>query len=149
LIGDQQLLTCHAYVCSVLASRTTPQEDLLRACQLVCELSSRCSQQQLLAFKRAGGTSAITSLLKSSDEEVLDAAASALASLSGECGARRLEEEASDAHARGLAAAQPHSGTVACEPSALVPQAAGARARLQRQAGARAGACLLRERHCA
>ena len=33
--------------------------------------------------------------------------------------------------------------------SALVPQAAGARARLQGQSGARAGACLLRERHCA
>jgi hypothetical protein len=101
LIGDKKLLTAHAYVCSVLASRTTPQEELLRACQRVCELSSQCSEPQLLAFKRAGGTSAITSLLKSSDEEILDAAASALASLSGECGARRLEEQASAAHARG------------------------------------------------
>jgi hypothetical protein len=36
----------------------------------VCELSSRCSDQQLLAFKRAGGTCAIALLLKSSDEEV-------------------------------------------------------------------------------
>ena len=74
LIGDRKLLTSHAYVCSVLASRTTPQEELLRACQRVCELSSRCSDQPLLAFnltyKLAGGTSTITSLLESSDKEV-------------------------------------------------------------------------------
>ena len=83
------LLTAPARADSVLASRQTPREEVLGACHRVCELAPRCSEQQLLAFKRSGGTSAITALMKKlDDEEMLDAAAAALSSLSGASGAR-------------------------------------------------------------
>lgn len=67
---------------SVLASRNNSKEEHIWACERVCALSSHCSEQQLQKFMRSGGTSAITALLKSYDENILDAAASALSSLS-------------------------------------------------------------------
>lgn len=65
----------------MLASKA-PKEAHLRACDRVCALSSRSSESQLQRFMRAGGTSAITALLKSKDDEIVDAAAAALTNLS-------------------------------------------------------------------
>jgi len=69
-------------VINVLASQTTSKEERLAACDRVCTLSSKCSESQLQRFMRAGGTSAITALLKSEDEDLVDAAAAALTNLS-------------------------------------------------------------------
>ena len=65
-----------------LATRDGTTGHLTTACRCVSSLASRCSAAEIEAFMRSGGTSALTSLLKSRDEEVVDAAAAALADLS-------------------------------------------------------------------
>ena len=80
---------------SVLASRHGSKEEHIWACERVCVLSSRCSEHECQSFMRSGGTSAITALLKSCDEDIVDAAASALTSLSSPS-VRRPEDKVFD-----------------------------------------------------
>ena len=74
-----------------LATRDGTTGHLTTACRCVSSLASRCSAAEIEAFMRSGGTSALTSLLKSRDEEVVDAAAAALADLSAPASRRPQE----------------------------------------------------------
>ena len=74
-----------------LATRDGIAGHLTTACRCVSSLASRCSAAEIEAFMRSGGTSALTSLLKSRDEEVVDAAAAALADLSAPASRRPQE----------------------------------------------------------
>ncbi|MGB1597437.1 MAG: hypothetical protein ACPIOQ_32070 [Promethearchaeia archaeon] len=74
-----------------LATRDGTTGHLTTACRCVSSLASRCSAADIEAFMRSGGTSALTSLLKSRDEEVVDAAAAALADLSAPASRRPQE----------------------------------------------------------